>query len=155
MDQSIFKIGGWKHSATQQSKKLSEECVEENELWLLSIRIPNRDSFFMIQYMERPFVCDNSNVKESKPLCEDLHEMIQWYGRQHFAAGYRILGKWKMRSESSECTWKTQVILIHLENYFEERAQKVWERRLMNPDVHTVVGHEHSEADGDDSDGTS
>ena len=40
----------------------------------------------MIQFLERPVVCDNPNVKESKPLCEDLHEMMQCYGGQHFAA---------------------------------------------------------------------
>ena len=34
----------------------------------------------MIQYLEQLFVCDNLNVKESKPICEDVHEMMQCYG---------------------------------------------------------------------------
>ena len=54
----------------------------------------------------------------------------------------------KMRSESSEYTWKAKVILIHLENYLEESAQDVWmhgrhakdiwERNRMDPDMHTT-----------------
>ena len=53
--------------------------------------------------------------------------------------------------------------MIHLENYLEERAQKVWlhekhavgiwERNRTNPDIsHHVVECQNSEADGDDSD---
>ena len=70
------------------------------------------------------FVCDNLNVKESKPICEDLHEM-QCYGQHHFAASndlhehLRRHSLWKdsmkleyskTRSESSECTWKAKAI---------------------------------------------
>ena len=39
-----------------------------------------------IPYLEQPFVCDDLNVKESKPTCEDLHETMPCYGQQHFAA---------------------------------------------------------------------
>ena len=54
MDLSIFKIGGW--NILQSSLlKLWEEFIYENGLWLL-IGIPGRDSFFMIQYLERHFV---------------------------------------------------------------------------------------------------
>ena len=42
----------------------------------------------------------------------------------------------KMRSESSEFTWRAKAILIHLESYLEERAQEVWERIRMNLDMH-------------------
>ena len=37
----------------------------------------------------------------------------------------------KMRSESSEYTWKAKAILIHLESHLEERVQEVWERIRM------------------------
>ena len=55
LELSVFKIGGW--NILQSSNRiLSEECINENEP-RLSIRIPSRDSFFMIQYLEQPFVC--------------------------------------------------------------------------------------------------
>ena len=96
---------------------------------------------------------DNLNVKESKPICEDLHEMMQCYGQQHFAASndlhehLRRHSLWKdsmkmehskMRSGSSECTWNAKAILIHLESYLEECAQEVWERNRMSLDMHTT-----------------
>ena len=84
MDLSVSKIGGW-NILQSSNRKLSEEGINENEP-RLSIRIPSRDSFFMIHYLEQPFVCDNQNVKESKPISEDLHEMMQCCGQQHFAA---------------------------------------------------------------------
>ena len=97
----------------------------------------------MIQYLEQPYVCDNLNMKESKPICEDLHEMMQCYGQQHFAARNdlhehpRKHASWKdsmkmeyskIRSELSEYTWKAQASLIHLESYLDERAQEVLEK---------------------------
>ena len=42
----------------------------------------------------------------------------------------------KMRSEPSEYVWVT---LIHMESYFEERAQDVWERNWINLDMHTTL----------------
>ena len=45
----------------------------------------------------------------------------------------------KMRSEPSEYMWRIRVILIHMESYFKERAQDVWERSWMNPDMHTTL----------------
>ena len=81
---SVFKIGG-RNILQPSNRKLSEECINENEP-RLSITIPSSDPFFMIQYLEQFFVCDNVNVKESKPICEDVHEMMQCYGQHHFAA---------------------------------------------------------------------
>ena len=78
----MFKIGGW-NILQPSNRKLSEE-LDENEPRLL-IRIPSRDSFLMIQYLERHFASGDPNVKELMPLCEGLHEM-QCYRRQHLAA---------------------------------------------------------------------
>ena len=151
MDLSVFKIGGW-NILQSSNRKLSEEFINENEP-RLSIRIPSRDSCFMIQYLEQPFVCDNLNVKESKPICEDLHEMMQCYRQQHSAASNDLhehlrrhslrkdslkIEYSRMRSESSECTWNAKTILIHLDSYLEECAQEVWERDRMSPDLHTT-----------------
>ena len=90
MDLSTFKIGGW-NSLQPMNQNLLEEFIDENEPWLL-IGIPSRDSFFMIQHLERHFVCDDQNVKELKPLREGLHEMMQSYGRQHIAASNDLHG---------------------------------------------------------------
>ena len=108
------------------------------------------------------------NVKELMPLCEGLHEMLQCCRRQHIAASDDLhehprrhsswrestrlkftniqMGYSKRRSESSECMWKTAGALLNswrikmaLESYFEERAQEVWERNWMNPDMHTTL----------------
>ena len=151
MDLSVFKIGG-RNILQPSNRKLSEECINENEP-RLKIRIPSRDSFFMIQYLEQLLVCDDLNVKESKPICEDVHKMMQCYGQHHFAASHNLHehlrrhSLWKdslkmeyskMRSESSECTWKAKAILIHLERNWEEGAQEVWERHRMSPDMHTT-----------------
>ena len=51
MDLSVFKIGGW-NILHPSKRKLSEEFINEND-WRWSIRIPSRDSFFMIQNLER------------------------------------------------------------------------------------------------------
>ena len=83
-DLSVFK-NWWMEHSTTQSSKLLEDFINENEP-RLSIRIQNRHPFFMIQYLERPFVCDNPNVKETKPNCEDLHEMMHCFRQHHFAA---------------------------------------------------------------------
>ena len=52
----------------------------------------------------------------------------------------------KMRSKSSEYVRKTTCfsrnswrIKIALESYFEERAQEVWERNWMNPEMQTTL----------------
>ena len=57
MDLSVFKIGGRK-ILQPSNRNLSEECINEIEP-RLSITIPSRDSFFMIQYLEQLFVCAN------------------------------------------------------------------------------------------------
>ena len=91
--QIVFKIGGW-NLLQPSNRKLSEECINENEL-RLSIRIPSRDLFLTIQYLERQLMCDDPSMKGSKwqsrlltLLCEDLHEMKQCYEQQHFADRY-------------------------------------------------------------------
>ena len=88
-------------------------------------------------------MCDNPNMKESKRICEDFHEMMQCYGQQHFAASNdlheqpRRHSSWKdsmkmeyskMRSESSECKWKAKAILF------------TWRAPLKN--VHRKFGRE-------------
>ena len=47
-----------------------EECIDENEPRLLLIRILSRDSFFMIQYLERHFASADPNVKDLTPLID-------------------------------------------------------------------------------------
>ena len=74
MDLSIFKNWWMEHSATQ-NRKLLEESSEEDELQLLLIGILSRGSFLVMHY-----------VKELTLLREGLHEMMQCYRRQHFAA---------------------------------------------------------------------
>ena len=74
MGLSFFKIGGW-NILQPSNRKLFEESIEEDELQLLLIGILSRDSFLVIHY-----------VKELPPLREGLHEMMQCYKRQHFAA---------------------------------------------------------------------
>ena len=118
----------------------------------LSIKISSSDSFVTMQYLERQLMCDNPNVKESKPTCENLYEMMQCHGRQHCAARndlhehQRRHSSWKdsmkmeyskMRSESSDCTWKAKAIWIHLESS-EKCAQEVWERNWMSLNLHTT-----------------
>ena len=120
----------------------------------------SRDSFFMIQYLEHPFVCGNPNEKESKwqnrllmLFCDGLCELLVTMQQQHFAAsndlhehsrkhafwkGSMKMEHSKMRSESSEFSWRAKAILIHLKNYFEECAQEVWVRNGMSPDLHTT-----------------
>ena len=90
-DPFIFSICGW-NSLQPTNRKLSKECINENKPRLL-IRISSRDSFFMIQYLEQPFVCGNPNVKESKwesrlltLLCEGLCELPVTLQQQHSAA---------------------------------------------------------------------
>ena len=83
-------------------------------------------------------MCGNPNVKESKwqsrlltLLCKGLCELLVQGKKQHFAASNDLHDIYenehaKMRSESSECTWNAEAMLIHLESYLEECAQKVW-----------------------------
>ena len=86
VDLSIFKIGGW-NSVQLGYLNLLEEFVDENEPWWL-IGIPNRDPFLVTQYLERHFASSDQHVKESMPLRESLHVMVQCYKRQHFAVCY-------------------------------------------------------------------
>ena len=133
MDLFMFKIGGW-NILQPSNRKLLEEFINENEPWLL-IRVPSRDSFLMIQYLERHFVSADPNVKELMPLREGLHEMTQRHRRQHFAASNdlhehpRRHSSWKesarmkfmnmpsecskRRSESSKYMWKTKGAFIN------------------------------------------
>ena len=110
IDLSMFKIGGW--NITQPSdRKLLEEFIDENERWLL-IRIPSRDSFFMIQYLERHSVSSDQHVKELMPLREGLHMGMQCHMRQHFADHYWLHehpGRHTSRRESTRIrSWPLQ-----------------------------------------------
>ena len=51
MDLSTFKIGG-RNILQTRNRKLLEEFMNEKEPWLL-IRIPSKDSFLMIRFLER------------------------------------------------------------------------------------------------------
>ena len=67
--------------------KIDPKVVEENELHMLLIGIPTvRNEFLIIQHLERPTMNVDQNVEESNPLREDLHDMMQCYGRQYFVA---------------------------------------------------------------------
>ena len=149
---------GW-NILQPSNRKLFEEFIEENESRLLLIGIPSKDLFLRIQCMEQFIARTDLNVKESNPICEGLHEMMQCDMRQHFAERYWLHehpgrhSSWKestrtkfinmssecskIRSESSEYMWKTTGVFINswririaLERYFEERAQETWERNL-------------------------
>ena len=135
---------------------------------MLLIGIPSRDPFLVTQYLERHSVSSDQHMKKLMSLCEGLHEMMQCYRRQHFAASNdlhehpRRHSSWrevarmkcmniqmeysKMRSGSSECMWKTTGAFISSwriktasEGYFDQRAQEVWERKWMNLDMHTTL----------------
>ena len=160
-DLYIFKIGGW-NILKPSNRKLSEENIDQNEPWLL-IRIPSRDSFLTIQYLERHPASSDQRLKELTPLREGPHVTTQCCMRQHdecchsesrkesakmkFMKGQ--ICRWsiqKMRSESSGYMWKTMGAFLHswrikiaLESYFEKRAQEIWERNWMNPELHTTL----------------
>ena len=115
---------------TSSNRELSEELMNENEP-RFSIRLPSRDSFFMIQCLERQLVCDGPNVKESKPLGEDLHVMMQYYGRQHFAASNdlherpRRHSSWKDSMKMEYSKVRSESIEMHVEGkgYFESLGE--------------------------------
>ena len=111
------------------NRKLLEEFIDENELWLL-IRIPSKDSFLVIWYLERHPASSDQHVKESMPLREGLHERMQCDMRQHDACRHSTMWRestrrkfmkgptcrWnvqKMRSESSEDMRKTTGAFIN------------------------------------------
>ena len=71
-DLFIYKVGG--RNILQPSNRK------------LLIRIPSRDSFLVTQYLERHSVSSDRHMKNLMPLREGLHEMMQCYRRQHFAA---------------------------------------------------------------------
>ena len=82
-DLSIFQIGGW-NSLQTLNRKLLEELIDENEPWLL-IEIPSKDSFLIIQFLERHFVSSDQHVEELMSLREGVHMMMHCYMRQHDA----------------------------------------------------------------------
>ena len=69
------------------NQKLLEECIDENELWLL-IGIPSRDPFHVTQYWGRHSVGSDQHMKKLMSLREGLHVMMQCYMRQHVADPY-------------------------------------------------------------------
>ena len=82
------------------SQKLLEEFVDENETWLLIV-IPDRDSFTMIQHMERRFVSSEQHMKKLMSLREGLRVMMQCYMRQHFADCY-----WLHEYPGGHASWR-------------------------------------------------
>ena len=74
MDLSIFKIGGW-NILQFSNRKLLEESYEEENYRCCLMGVLSRGSFLVMNY-----------VKELTLLREGLHEMMQSYRRQHFAA---------------------------------------------------------------------
>ena len=58
MDLPIFNIGGW-NNLQPSNQQILEEFTDENEPWLL-IGIPNRDPFFVAQYLERHSVSSDN-----------------------------------------------------------------------------------------------
>ena len=83
MDLSFFKIFGW-NTLQPSNPKLLEEFIDENEPWLL-IRIPSRDAFLTIQYLERHLACSDQHMKRLIPLREGIHVTTQGHMRQHDA----------------------------------------------------------------------
>ena len=63
-DLSVFKIGGW-NILQPSNRKLSEEYINGNEPRFVDQNSKQR-------FILCDTVCDNPNVKESKPICEDL-----------------------------------------------------------------------------------
>ena len=127
MDQSMCKTGGW--NILQPSiRKLLEDGIEENDSHVLSIKNPSRDLFLTIQYLERQLMCDDQNVKGSKPLREVLHcaasNDLHEHPRRHSLWKDSVKMEYsKIRSESSECTWNAKAIVIHLQDYLKLLVQ--------------------------------
>ena len=148
MDLSMFKTSGW-NLLQHSNRKLLEESIEENEVQLLLIRIPSRDSFLRIQCLERHVASVDPNVKELMPLREGLHVTTQCYMRQHdeclYSTSWRESTRTKfmhissecskIRSESSEYMWKTMGVLKN-----SWRVKKTWRATLKN--MHRKFGRE-------------
>ena len=152
MDLSIFKIGVW-NILLLGNRKLLEESIKEDELQLLLIGILSRDAFLVIQ-----------SVKELTLLREGLHEMIQYYRRQHFAAsndlrehpiGHSSLGESttmkftniqmeysEMRFESSVFMWETTGAFLNswrIKIATLKSTGRKSVRTRMDPDMHTML----------------
>ena len=152
MDLHTFKISGW--SIPQHSKrKLLAEFIEEDELQLLLIGILSRDSFLMMQYLERHLMSVDSNVKKLMSLSEDIHLTTQGYmqlhdveSRHEHPGGHTSwresttmrfmniqMGHSKMRSDSSEYMWDTTGAIINswrIKNSFGELLLKNMPRKF-------------------------
>ena len=66
------------------NQQMLEEFSDVNELWLL-IGIPNRDPFFVTQYLNRHCEFRSAHEELDGNFFEVLHVMMQCYMRQHFA----------------------------------------------------------------------
>ena len=77
-----------------------ENFYNEHEPWLL-IRIPSKDSFLMIRYLERHLASSDQHVKELMPLREGLHERMQCDMRQHIDERY-----WLHEHPRRHSSWK-------------------------------------------------
>ena len=83
MELSTFRIcGGNKLQPSNQH--LLEEFMDDNELWLL-IGIPNRDSFFVTQYLARHSASSDQHMKKLMSLREGLNVTMLCYMREDFA----------------------------------------------------------------------
>ena len=98
-DLSIFKIGGWTN-LQPINQNLLEEIVDENEPWLL-IGSPNRDPFFVTQYLETHSANADQHMKKLMSLREGLHVMMQCYRRQHLADRY-----WLHEHPGGHASWR-------------------------------------------------
>ena len=66
------------------AQNVLEYFFDKNEPWLL-IGVPNRDAFFVTQYLERHSVSSDQHMKKLMSLREGLHVMMQCHMGQHFA----------------------------------------------------------------------
>ena len=86
MDPSICNIGGWNN--LQPNKRHPPECLTgENEPWLL-FGTPNRDPFFVTQFLEQHSASSDQHMTKLMSLREGLHEIMQCCVRQLFVDHY-------------------------------------------------------------------
>ena len=83
MELSTFRICGG-NNLQPSNQHLLEEFMDDNELWLL-IGIPNRDSFFVTQYLARHSASSDQHMKKLMSLREGLNVTMLCYMREDFA----------------------------------------------------------------------
>ena len=98
VDLSIIKIGEWNN--LQPSNHHLLEFIDENEPWLL-FGIPNRDPFWVTQYLERHSVSSDQHMKKLMSLRQGLHVMMQCYMRHYLADRY-----WLHEHPGGHASWR-------------------------------------------------